>query len=212
MTLVVLIASPVLADDWNVLFDGKTLNGWTENSKEACVDVVDGEIVGTMVLNKGTSLLCTDEEFADFELELEVKIVPPDLNSGILIRSKYKGGNRSGGMYGPQVELATRGAKTRSGLIYGSGWKGWITPKETEDHTFMKQEEWNKIRVLAAGNTVKTWINGNFVIEQVIPDERHETNRSGYIGLQCADKHGIKPDVTYRVAFKNIRIREIKNN
>jgi len=45
-----------------------------------------------------------------------------------------------------------------------------------------------------------TWINGNFVIEQVILDHRHETNSSGFVALQCADKHGIKPDVTYKIA------------
>ena len=90
-----------------------------------------------------------------------------------------------------------------------SGWNGWITPKETERHTFMKRGEWNVIRVRAVGKSVKTWINGNFVIEQVIPDNRHETNNRGFAALQCADKHGIKPGVTYKIAFKNIRIREI---
>ncbi|MBT3595470.1 MAG: DUF1080 domain-containing protein, partial [Verrucomicrobia bacterium] len=60
--LIVLISSPVFAEDWKVLFDGKTLTGWTERSKERCFEVVDGQIDGTMVLNKGTSLLCTDPE------------------------------------------------------------------------------------------------------------------------------------------------------
>ena len=55
MMLIVSISSPVFADDWQVLFDGKTLTGWTERSKETCFEVIDGQIVGTMVLNKGTS-------------------------------------------------------------------------------------------------------------------------------------------------------------
>jgi hypothetical protein len=50
------------------------------------------------------------------------------------------------------------------------------------------------------------------VIEQVIFDQRHETNSSGLMALQCTDKHGIKPDVTYKIAFKNIRIREIASS
>jgi|ETNmetMinimDraft_26_1059896.scaffolds.fasta_scaffold132581_1 hypothetical protein len=210
--LIVLISSPVFAEDWKVLFDGKTLTGWTERSKERCFEVVDGQIVGTMVLNKGTSLLCTDAEFADFELELEVKILTPDLNSGINIRSRAKENQQFGGVYGPHVELSTKTANTRSGLIYGSGWKGWITPKETEGNTFMKRGEWNVIRVRAVGKSVKTWINGKFVIEQVIPDNRHETNSKGFVALQCADKHGIKPDLTCKIAFKNIRIREIASS
>jgi hypothetical protein len=58
MILIVLISSPVLADDRQVLFDGKTLNGWTEKPKKSSFEVVDGHIVGTMVLNKGTAWLC----------------------------------------------------------------------------------------------------------------------------------------------------------
>ena len=67
-------------------------------------------------------------------------------------------------------------------------------------------------RVFAVGKSVKIWINGNFVIEQVIFDQRHETKSSGLMALQCTDKHGIKPDVTYKIAFKNIRIREIASS
>ena len=126
--LIVSISSPVFADDWQVLFDGKTLTGWTEKPKKSSFEVIDGHIVGTMVLNRGTTWLCTDEEFADFELELEVKILTPDLNSGINIRSRSKEatGNKQagGGVYGPHVELSTKAANSRSGFIYGTGWKG----------------------------------------------------------------------------------------
>lgn len=212
IVMLVSIAAPVLANDWKVLFDGNSLNNWTQNPKDKCFNVVDGEIVGSMMLNDGTSFLLSNQEFADFELELEVNIMTTGLNSGIQIRSKRKGSNQSAALYGPQVELSTKGDKTRSGFIFGFGWGGWITPKETEGHSFMKREEWNKIRVLAVGKSVKTWINGNFVIEQVIPDERHATNPSGYIGFQCADKHGIKPDATYQVAFRNIRVKIINDN
>ena len=61
-------------------------------------------------------------------------------------------------------------------------------------------------------NSVKTWINEKFVLETVIPDSRHETNNKGFVALQCADKHGIKSGVTYKIAFKNIRIREIASS
>ena len=65
------------------------------------------------------------------------------------------------------------------------------------------------IRVLAVGKSVKTWINGNFVIEQVIPDTRHETKSKAFVAVQCAAKHGIKSGVQYQIAFNDIRIREI---
>jgi len=32
------------------------------------------------------------------------------------------------------------------------------------------------------------------------------------VALQCADKHGIKAGKTYKIAFKNIRIRGIASS
>ena len=173
----------------------KTLNGWTEKPKESSFEVADGVIVGKMVLNKGGTFLCTDKEYKDFELELEVKIITHELNSGIQIRSRCKeaiGKQKYGAVYGPQVELSTIKETSRSGLIYGTGWKSWITPKDTKENKYMKQGKWNKMRVLAVGKSVKTWINGVFVFETIIPDDRHETNSKGFVALQCADKMVLK--------------------
>ncbi len=39
-----------------------------------------------------------------------------------------------------------------------------------------------------------------------------ETNSRGFVALQCAEKYGIKASKTYKIAFKNIRIREIASS
>ncbi len=207
--ITVLMSVNTFAEDWKELFDGKTLKGWEERTKSDSFKVVDGVIVGTMVLDKGTTFLCYEKEYSDFELEFEIKIINSELNSGVQFRSRCKeaiGKQKFGAVYGPQVELATKGDKTRSGFIFGQGWKGWITPKESATNSYMKKIEWNKVRVLAIGKTVKTWINGQFVHETIIPDERHATNSKGFIALQC---HGIKSGGPYQVAWKSIRIKEI---
>lgn len=207
--ITVLLSCPTFADDWKDLFDGKTLNGWEERTKSGSFEVVDGTIVGTMILEKGTTFLCYEKEYSDFELEFEIKIIDSELNSGVQFRSRCKeaaGDQKYGAVYGPQVELATKGDKTRSGFIFGQGWKGWITPKESATNSYMKKDDWNKVRVLAVGKSVKAWINGQFVHETLIPDERHATNSKGFIALQC---HGIKSGGPYKVAWKSIRIKEI---
>lgn len=204
-----ILTGSLIAGEWQELFDGKTLNGWEERTKQGSFEVVDGTIMGTMILEKGTTFLVYPKEYSDFELEFEINIIDSDLNSGVQFRSRCKesaGAQKFGAVYGPQVELTTKSEKNRSGFIFGQGWKGWITPKETASNSYMKKGEWNKVRVVAIGKNVKTWINGQYVCETVIPNDRHATNSKGFIALQC---HGINSGGPCKVAWKNIRIKEL---
>ncbi len=200
-------------ENWSVLFNGSNLEGWTERTKSGNFRVEDGVIVGTAKEGLGSTFLCSDADYGDFELEFETKLIDPELNSGVQIRSKTrepKGKQKTGPVYGPQVEVsAGRGEKSYSGNIYGQGMKGWITPKDgRKQHNFMKAGEWNHFRVLAVGDQITTWINGNKVITTTVPAELHSTHARGFIGLQL---HGIKEGTgPYEAAWRNIRIREIK--
>ncbi|MCH2207761.1 MAG: DUF1080 domain-containing protein [Lentisphaerales bacterium] len=209
LTAALLLSLNTFASDWQDLFDGKSFNGWTEKTKENSFEIVDGTIVGTMVGGKGTTFLCYEKEYSDFELEFEINIINPEINSGVQFRSACKepaGKQKYGAVYGPQIELATKKAQSRSGLIYGQGWKSWLTEKDVASHTHMKQQGWNKVRLVAIGKSVKTWINGQFIHETIIPDDRHATNSKGFIALQC---HGIKDPGPYKIAWKNIRVKDL---
>ena len=130
-----LLLSSTFAGEWQVLFDGKTLNGWTEKTKEGSFEVKDGTIIGTMVLNKGTTFLCYDKKYGDFELVFDVKIINPELNSGVQFRSRCKepsGKPKYGAVYGPQVELSTKGEKSRSGFILDKGGRVGSLLKKTK--------------------------------------------------------------------------------
>ena len=81
-----LFSTFLAAQDWQDLFDGSTLDGWTQRGGKATYEVRDGMIVGTTAPNTPNSFLCTDKMYGDFELSLEFK-VHPQLNSGIQIRS-----------------------------------------------------------------------------------------------------------------------------
>jgi quinoprotein glucose dehydrogenase len=77
------------AGDWVDLFDGSTLNGWVQMNGAHRFAVEDGAIVGRTVESSASmnSFLCTQQEFDDFELELETAI-DPITNSGVQIRSQ----------------------------------------------------------------------------------------------------------------------------
>ena len=68
---------------WVSLFDGKTLEGWTQKNGTATYRVQDGAIYGRTAKGSPNSFLCSNKEFGDFELEFEVKLFDAALNSGV---------------------------------------------------------------------------------------------------------------------------------
>ncbi len=212
-----LAGAALAADDgWTSLFDGKTLDGWVQKNGTASYRVENGTLVGKTAEGSPNSFLCTEKNYGDFELELEVK-VDPRLNSGVQIRSKTKetatgtGKNdQAGRVYGPQVEIEGSGGKgAESGYVYGEATgRGWLTPKERLiPHKKLKDGEWNKYRIVAKGPRIQTWINGE-PVEDLTDEEIYKTHSCGFIGLQV---HGIKKDTgPFEVAWRNIRIRELK--
>ena len=196
-----MIALPAVAEDkcdgWKVLFNGKDLTGWEQHSGDAVYKVEDGVIVGHSVPNTGNSFLCTKETFKDFELVFETKVVP-QLNSGVQIRSRLKGNDR---IYGPQVEVEV--GPGEAGYIYGEATgRGWLSKDRSKKIT-LKKDDWNKYRVIAKGDNIKTWVNGEPVAD--LTDD--QIDHSGVIGLQV---HGVggRKDPLY-AWWRNIKIREL---
>ncbi|MDF1815966.1 MAG: DUF1080 domain-containing protein [Verrucomicrobiales bacterium] len=214
--------SLVNADDkagWTDLFDGKTLNGWKHSTLgTAKYSVVDGTIKGETVEGSPNSFLLSAEQYGDFELEFEVK-VHDSLNSGVQIRSREKSeadvastdekkrNNNLGRFFGPQVEIEA--SPGQAGYVYGEATgRGWISkePGEGAAHKHMKNGEWNKFRIVAKGNNIQTWINGNQVAN-LTDEEIFKTHPKGHIGLQV---HGIKKGTgPYDVYWKNIRLKTL---
>ena len=206
---------PASAGDWITLFDGETLNGWSQRNGYATYRVEDGTILGRTSPGSPNSFLCTTTNFGDFELEFEVK-VDDGLNSGVMIRSSQKpettgsGRNdRAGRVYGPQVEIESSGPDgAESGYVYGEATgRGWLTPEDKLiPHKAMRDGEWNSYRIVAQGVRIQTWINGK-AIEDISDEEIFKTHPGGFIGLQV---HGIRQGTgPYEVAWRNIRVKPL---
>lgn len=201
------VASQIAAEDWEILFDGTGLDGWKPSRENTQFEVIDRVIVGSSC--GSTNFLQTVKEYADFELELEIKIDDIDLNSGVQIRTRLTRQNDKGksrpSINGPQVDLGK--SPGRSGHIFGQVMNGWITPKEElSNHSLMVNGDWNRVRVLAQGPRIQTWINGQQVSD-VVDATIHQEYSSGVIALQV---HGVKksPEKIRHASFRNIRVRE----
>jgi len=186
------------------IFDGKSLDGWSQKNGTATYEIVDGTVKGTTAEGSPNSFMCSNKEYGDFELHFEVKC-DPELNSGVQIRSVSKSDFKNGRVHGPQVEID--GPSKLSGFIYSEGTgRGWISQKRPE-HTHYKSEDWNKYRIVAKGNRVQTWINGQPVEDTEIPEVE---STKGFIGLQVHGLHGEKKKMgPFTVQWRNIHIKEL---
>lgn len=186
------------------IFDGKSLDGWEQKNGSAIFEVKDSTVLGTTVEGSPNSFMCSKKEYGDFELQFEVKC-DPKLNSGVQIRSVSKSDYKNGRVHGPQVEIA--GPSKVSGFIYSEGTgRGWISQKRTE-HEHYKNEDWNQYRIVANGNRVRTWINGQSVEDTEIPDVEPV---KGFIGLQVHGLHGeLKKAGPFKVQWRNIHVKEL---
>ena len=147
------------------------------------------------------SFPCSLRHFDDFELEAATYL-DPITNSGIQIRTKIRpmpaAGDatrrttgRAGRVNGPQMEIRRYyPGQPTTGVLYGEALGiGWMSSQEKIDagHCHYIPEGWNKLRIVAKGPRIETWVNGQ-MIEDLVDEEVCKTHKSGSIGLQV---HGI---------------------
>ncbi len=188
-------------EKWVSLFDGKTLKGWNQKNGKALYTIENGEIVGTTVANTTNSFLCTDAEYGDFIFEVELK-VENAMNSGIQFRSLSKPDYQNNRVHGYQMEVDPTD-RAWSGGIYDEARRDWlyIPNINTEGKKAFKMGDWNKYRIEAIGNTIRTWING-IPTAHLIDD----MTAKGLIALQVHAIYGTMKE-GMKIRWKNIRIQ-----
>ena len=201
---------------WTSLFDGKSLKGWKQMQGDAKFVLRDGAIVG--VVTEGVpanSFMVTEELFGDFVFECEFK-ADAGINSGIQFRSAPPDGKDRKRIYGYQFEIdpTPRGL---TGGMYEEGRRGWFVP--TKNNGEPQQEfaakhagkfkagEWNKVRIEARGNRIRTFLNGQPMVDWTDTDEAARVKR-GFFGLQV---HSTKKQELFgkEVQFRNLRVQKL---
>lgn len=179
------------------IFNGKDLAGWSQVGGTADYKVENGEIVGTTAPNTPNSFMVTDKKYGDFELRFAVKLDDDQLNSGCQIRSRRHGA----ALQGYQMEIESQHGT--AGFIYEELGRGWLSKNRSNKakNRAYKKGEWNDVRIVCLGDSIKTWING-----VAIADLTDSKTSSGIIGLQV---HSVPGDPDWSVRWKNIRIKEI---
>ena len=190
---------------WELLFDGKTLNGWKATGNADAWAVQDGVIA---ILKNGGGYLATGDKYGNFILSMEFKM-DKACNSGIFI---HWADLSNPVQRGEEVQLFDSFGKAKPdkhdcGAVYDC-----LAPRY---QSAKPAGEWNKIVITCRNNLVIVDLNGKRVIYMNLdrwttphmnPDgtpNKFETAykdmpRVGHIGLQ---DHG------HKCWFRNIKIK-----
>jgi len=177
------------------LFNGEDLSGWIVYGSEKWY-VEDGLLICESGPEMGYGYLGTESFYKDFDLSADFKQISNG-NSGIFFRSTVEGTKVSGW----QVEVAPKGHD--SGGIYESYGRGWLIQIPEEKEEYLKEGEWNTMRIKVTGAEVTTWLNGH---EMIHLNDSLIGDANGRIALQIHDGGGIK------VQWKNLVIKPLSND
>ncbi|MBX3252586.1 MAG: DUF1080 domain-containing protein [Chitinophagaceae bacterium] len=215
--------------DYTQLFDGKTLTGWEGDTTYWHVE--DGAITGEIKdkpLKTNSFLIWRGGETKDFDLVADFKITEGG-NSGINYRSEqladipfalkgyqadidgknvYTGQNYEErgrtiiAFRGQNVTLLATDTGRSVGNVWNAAKQGPALGNADSLKSLIKANDWNEIRIVAKGNSLKHYINGVLMSEITDEDTVHSKS-SGLLGVQVH----VGPPM--KVQYKNIRYKAL---
>jgi hypothetical protein len=171
-----------IGDKRVALFDGETLDGWTILKCEATVDD------GTILIQEGNGLIQTEQQYGDFILEFEWKMLRDDKwDSGVYFRyDSVPEGRPWPARY--QVNLR-QGMEGNVGAL-----------EEARSEGLVKIGQWNNFKLTVNGTTASLVMNGTpaWTADGLAGPEK------GFIALQAEVPGG------GRHRFRNIYLTELE--
>lgn len=212
-------ASSISADDqFELLFNGKTLSGWKGLSQFWSVN--DGMIVGQTTkenpTENNTFLVWQGGEVGDFVFKTKVRF--SGNNSGVQYRSELVDEDKFI-VKGYQADLHKK--PEYFGMLYAERWRGIVAerfqrvevgadgkPKVVGKVGDRKQKlvdsQWNELTIIAVGNRQIHKVNGVVTID--LTDNHPDARRKGILAFQL---HRGPP---MKVEFKDIKLRHLKGD
>ncbi len=197
------------AAGWRLLFDGKTTDGWRNYRKDSISPnwkVVDGALTRV----GGAGDIITKDQFEAFELVLEYKISKGG-NSGVMFHVTEE--ENTPWMTGPEIQIQDN----KDG--HDPQKAGWLYQLyKPEIDATNPAGEWNQLRIIISPAKSEVYMNGKKYYEFVkgSDDWNQRVAKSKFASMPKFGKptkgHIALQDHGNEVAFRNIKIRELKSN
>ena len=179
------------------LFDGQTFAGWEGNLDVFRIE--DGAIVGGSLKQAvaHNDFLCTRQDYGDFELRLQVKLLGEQANAGIQIRTRRVPDHYE--VSGYQADMGQQ----YWGCLYDESRRNKVLAGVEKEQAakLVRANDWNDYVIRCKGDRIQLWLNGTQTVDYTETDNTIE--RTGIIGLQI---HGGPPSEAW---YRNIRINEL---
>ncbi|TDE09156.1 family 16 glycoside hydrolase [Jiangella asiatica] len=179
------------------LFDGETLNGWTQAGPGG----FEIDECGLLQPHGGMGLLWYDEQtFSDYVMRVDFRVQAPTDNAGVFVRFPGPQGdpwNPVNEGYEVQIYEGTDDPLTRTGAIY--------TFAPAEPLATNPIGEWNTMEIEVIGQEYRVVLNGTEVATYTGDGSR---GLEGYVGLQ---NHSAGQAAGESVEFRNVWIKEIED-
>jgi hypothetical protein len=210
------MAQPVVQDGWQILFDGKTTNGWHTYGKSLVGEawkVADGALYLDNT-NKDGGDIVTNDEYGNFDLKLEWKI-SKNGNSGVIINihedvAKYNQVWKTG----PEIQVLDNDGHPDGKIIKHRAGDLYDLIKSSSEPV-KPVGEWNEVEIISNNSKLQIFVNGTNVVTTTMWDDTWRqliagskfkdmpdfgTFKSGKIALQ---DHG------NAVWYRNIKIKKL---
>lgn len=184
--------------EYQVLFDGQSLEGWNGDRKSFRIQ--DQAIVGGQLQDRipRNEFLDWKDEYTDFELKLQFKLVGDQTNAGIQIRSQRIPDHHE--MIGYQADLGQK----YWGCLYDESRRRKVLagPDPEQLARVLKKGEWNDYRIVCRGPRIQLYINGFKTVDY--QEEDKSIPLKGRIAVQI---HSGPPGEAW---YRRIQIRPLK--
>jgi hypothetical protein len=186
-------------DGWQVLFDGKSLDGWKASDAPGTFTVADGELV---VHGARSHLFYVgpfqNHDFKNFELKAEV-MAKAGANSGVYFHTAWQETGWPDAGFEVQVNNTHKDPKKTAGLY------------DIKDNfeAPAKDDEWFTLTIHVEGKHVITKVNDKVITDYIEPDDFQPAPK--HLGRKIA--HGTFAiqghDPGSEVHYKNIRVKAL---
>jgi hypothetical protein len=173
---------------------GDDLENWnTDRGEESRFELDDED--DALRVRGGPGQIETDEEYANFVLQLECRVRGNGLNSGIFFRA-LRDARWAG--YESQIHNAVKGRDATRPTDYGTG---GIYRRQAARRVVPKDYEWFTKTIVADGPHIAVWVNGHQVSDWTDDRTPHESAREGQrleAGVIAIQGHDPGTDLEFR--------------